>query len=62
MTTSKTTTTISPAEEVAANVSSPDIAEATVREANMSMMIKRITIARGVLMIAIIEPKFLTPY
>jgi len=56
MTTSNTTTTISPADEVAARVSSPEIALATEREASISIMIKRITMARGVLMILMMVP------
>jgi hypothetical protein len=56
MTTSNTTTTISPADEVAARVSSPEIALATDKEASISMIIKRITMARGVLIMLMIDP------
>jgi len=56
MTTKSTITTRKPAEETAAAVSSPDIAEATESPANTRRMMKRITIPRGVLITPMIEP------
>ena len=61
MTTKSTITTRKPAEETAAAVSSPDIAEATESPANTRRMMKRITIPRGVLITPMIEPVELLP-
>lgn len=59
ITTSKTMTTRSPADETAAAVSSPDMAEATVSPARTNMMMKSTMIPRGVLIMLIIVPEFL---
>lgn len=54
--------TISPAEETAAAVRSPDMAEAMVSPAKTRRMIKRTTMPRGVLIMLIMEPEALGKY
>ena len=61
MTTKSTITTRNPAEETAAAVSSPDIADATLSPAKTRRMMKRITIPRGVRITPMIEPVELLP-
>lgn len=56
MTVSKTMTTRRPADETAAAVSSPDMAEAMLRPARTNMMMKSTMIPRGVLIVFIIVP------
>jgi len=51
--------TISPAEETAAAVRSPEIAEAILSPARTIRMIKSTTIPRGVLIMLMMEPEFL---
>jgi hypothetical protein len=61
-TTSSTTTTSNPAEETAAAVREPEIADATLRPASTIMTMSRIMIPNGVFMMSMMDPLALSPF